>query len=585
MKTKSVIFLVFLITSQAFSKIMEFPKIKLLDEIPSVHSQRISSYPYISGDTFRSFCNFIIDKTNRFLDPYEIQDGDTVFIANHEVFLNFFFENIHPKINAYYILVTHNHDKSNFNAYLKHLDDDKIVAWFCVNSNLNHPKVFPIPIGIANQYWANRHPKHGNTKTIEEVISKLPLKKDIVLYANFKVKTNQNVRAPLAKMFSNKKFCYKSGIKDFKSYLVDLARSKFVLSPEGNGTDCHRTWEALLVGSIPIVSSSNLDTLFEDLPVIIVDDWNKVTEEFLDAKYAEMSNKDYNMEKIFADYWIEEINRFKEKAKDKRYILDNFPASFYESMSRSKRYQKDFANKDPNWQKLKQLFDEHIINNPIYSETPRIPKIIHQIWLGSNGKLPEKYWNFQKSWIDNHPDWEYMLWTEKEIDEFGLKNRKQYDATKNYGVKADIARYEILYKFGGLYIDTDFECLKPFDILHHICDFYSGSAYGNNAGIFNGLIGASPGHPILLECINNIQSTSKKREAYRDITSRTGPVYFTRCFFKSIYSHSGPSVILPVTYFYPWPHYFKDQNSQEQVKKWVNPESFAIHHWFVAWNK
>lgn len=263
----------------------------------------------------------------------------------------------------------------------------------------------------------------------------------------------------------------------------------------------------------------------------------------------------------------------------------HFSIGFHESMSRNNRYNKNLAEQDKNWTKLKELFDEHIINNPQYSTTPRIPKIIHQIWLGNNGKLPEKYKQFQKTWIDHHPDWVYILWTEKEIDAFGLKNRKQYDETNNYGVKSDIARYEILYKMGGLYVDTDFECLKPFDILHHICDFYSGSAYGKHALSLNGLIATAPGHPILLACINNLKCKKHKHENYRAVANRTGPDYLTKCFFKVMQTHSGPAIIFPVTYFYPWPHYHSEQNSKEQVYSWVNPESFAIHHWFVSWAK
>ncbi|MFC1841578.1 glycosyltransferase family 32 protein [Candidatus Dependentiae bacterium] len=266
-------------------------------------------------------------------------------------------------------------------------------------------------------------------------------------------------------------------------------------------------------------------------------------------------------------------------------IETNFFVGFHKGMIPNKDYKEEFSRLDAEWEKFKSLFDEHIIINPNYSEIPRIPKIIHQIWLGNNGKLPEKYKAFQISWINNHPDWEYILWTEKEIDEFGLKNRKHYDEADNYGVKSDIARYEILYRMGGLYIDTDFECLKPFDILHHLCDFYTGAAYTKNAVLFNGLIAATPLHPVLLECVENIERKKRGKEGYLQFTYRTGPHYFTKCFFKVISSHYGPSVIFPVSYFYPWPNYNIRENSPEIVKKWIMPESFAIHHWAMSWSK
>jgi len=85
---------------------------------------------------------------------------------------------------------------------------------------------------------------------------------------------------------------------------------------------------------------------------------------------------------------------------------------------------------------------EHYVAHGLMQRTQvLIPKIIHQIWLGS--PLPEKYKQLQKSWLKYHPDWHYYLWTEKEIAAFGLTNQALYDATSNYGEKSDIARYEI----------------------------------------------------------------------------------------------------------------------------------------------
>ena len=73
--------------------------------------------------------------------------------------------------------------------------------------------------------------------------------------------------------------------------------------------DCHRTWEALLLGSIPIVKTSTLDPLFEDLPVLIVNDWSELMQDFLTTQYEQMSKKLYNTEKIYAQYWIDKIKK------------------------------------------------------------------------------------------------------------------------------------------------------------------------------------------------------------------------------------------------------------------------------------
>ena len=65
------------------------------------------------------------------------------------------------------------------------------------------------------------------------------------------------------------------------------------------------------------------------------------------------------------------------------------------------------------------------------------------------------------SWKQFNNDFEYILWDEASIIQLGLKNMYAFQQTKNLGAKSDIARYEILNKFGGVYVDTDFECLAP----------------------------------------------------------------------------------------------------------------------------
>ncbi len=56
----------------------------------------------------------------------------------------------------------------------------------------------------------------------------------------------------------------------------------FVVSPHGNGLDCHRTWEALCIGNIPIVKTSPIDSLFDELPILIVKDWNDINKQLLE---------------------------------------------------------------------------------------------------------------------------------------------------------------------------------------------------------------------------------------------------------------------------------------------------------------
>lgn len=259
--------------------------------------------------------------------------------------------------------------------------------------------------------------------------------------------------------------------------------------------------------------------------------------------------------------------------------------SFDNAMASYTSYRKEICNRDAHWNCVKRLYNQAFM--PMnYSETPRIPKKIHHIWLGS--PLPEKYQHLREIFMEMHPGWEFYLWTEKEVDEFGLKNRAMYDATTNFGEKSDIARYEILYRFGGVYFDTDFECLKPFDALHHCCDFYTGFVTDKNATsvcIQNGLIGSVAGHPILKHCIETMCRKPGEGDMSWEIITRTGPVLLQKAFFQYAGRSNLIEVALPPNFFYSWPFFDRENNAPAYIKKCIRPESLAVHLWHVSWNK
>src|SRR5262249_19779423 len=87
----------------------------------------------------------------------------------------------------------------------------------------------------------------------------------------------------------------------------------------------------------------------------------------------------------------------------------------------------------------------------------RIPRPIHQAWIGT--QPPSVAW--LRSWSEQHSGWEYRLWTEQNIP-WPLRNQAQFDASPQYCGKSDILRYELLLRFGGIYVDADMRCLRPF---------------------------------------------------------------------------------------------------------------------------
>ena len=85
------------------------------------------------------------------------------------------------------------------------------------------------------------------------------------------------------------------------------------------------------------------------------------------------------------------------------------------------------------------------------------PKIIHQLWIGKK-KKPNIFLDEWKIYVKNNKDWEYKFWEEKEIEkiDFKCKHFFEYEISKNdYPAASDHIRYEILYKYGGLWCDAD----------------------------------------------------------------------------------------------------------------------------------
>ncbi|MEM7174526.1 MAG: glycosyltransferase [Chlamydiota bacterium] len=164
-------------------------------------------------------------------------------------------------------------------------------------------------------------------------------------------------------------------------------------------------------------------------------------------------------------------------------------------------------------------------------EKARIPKIIHFIWVG-NQPFPESSIENVKSWVDHHPDWKVVYWTDRRrplphpkmevrlVSEFEfLKLRPCFDDSDNYGEQAALLLYEILYQEGGLYVDHDVECFQSFAPFHRL-DFYCGVAppdsilLGNSISICQAVVGAKPGHPIIKKSIELV------RRYWNDIAPR-----------------------------------------------------------------
>ena len=181
------------------------------------------------------------------------------------------------KLKNPFTLILHNSDDEFGEKQLKYLDIPNCKEIYTQNMNVNHPQVEPLPIGMANSCW-----DWGDSKIMDEVINEGYIDSNpYFIYANFT--TGSYRRHKDGVRYERRKDCYdmlsENGIimqesTDYKSYLQELKKHKFCLSPEGNGIDCYRTWEALYMRTIPICKRSVMVEEFaKTFPIYIVDDW------------------------------------------------------------------------------------------------------------------------------------------------------------------------------------------------------------------------------------------------------------------------------------------------------------------------
>jgi len=173
-----------------------------------------------------------------------------------------------------------------------------------------------------------------------------------------------------------------------------------------------------------------------------------------------------------------------------------------------------------------------------------IPKIIHQIWIGDQSKRPSR---LMQTWITNHPEWEYKLWTEEEIDKFGLFNREKYDLHPMLSGKADIARYEILFKFGGFFIDADSISIRPLDdLLKNNFVAVRESELHRGHLLANGYFGCVVGNRIMFNLINEVRRLNIDRMLSRHAWETTGPMPFTKEVLKQDSKILNSNTFIPV---------------------------------------
>lgn len=273
-------------------------------------NQRSSHYPLVTGETFRAFADFVIDETTSSFDSEQLKTGDTIFVGMP--YLNFFLGTILPHIRTKFILITSNGSGTITEKHLPYLNNNYLHAWFGRNMVISHPKIQKIPLGFC---WFEKTAEYY--PTLKKYLSQTNLNsffaaKPTHTYLNIAI--THSLRTLIQQKFANVAFCKVSNRLPFPNYFHELVSARFIISPRGYNIDCFRHYEALIAGSIPVIEAHGIEEVYADLPVIIVNSYEQVTEQFLNDQFEAMKTKNYNLNKLHADYWLDLIRNAQQQA-------------------------------------------------------------------------------------------------------------------------------------------------------------------------------------------------------------------------------------------------------------------------------
>jgi hypothetical protein len=252
-----------------------------------------------------------------------------------------FVKKVLPTITVPFKLLTNNSDytlpkdfPNESEIILKH---PLLIHWFAQNCILDHPKLTRVPIGLDYHSlhvspsklkfgiqmqqmhpfgWGPRKPAVLQEQELMSIYNSAQqfFDRTVKCYANFqfamRMGYGKSDRPDALNTIPRDLVFYEPTKVTRDICWKNMVKHAFVISPHGNGLDCHRTWEALALGCIPIVKSSGMDSLFDELPVWIVRDWKEVTFENMKQKVEDFKNKTFGYEKLTLKYWVNIINTY-----------------------------------------------------------------------------------------------------------------------------------------------------------------------------------------------------------------------------------------------------------------------------------
>ena len=209
-------------------------------------------------------------------------------------------------IERKYVLVTHNVDMLVDENLYSQLPPN-VIKWYSASITFQGEKLESLPWGVESLQRFEFHHIDKRLKMTQKVLE--PKNHRNLLYVKHSVWTNRKERFKPYVLLKDKPFATveQAAIFDFDHYIDSAYNHKFVLSPPGHAIDSHRTWETLYLNSIPIEKRNINNSFWRDLPICFVDDWEEITEDFLNKEYERITQMKWDMSKLTPEYWTNKI--------------------------------------------------------------------------------------------------------------------------------------------------------------------------------------------------------------------------------------------------------------------------------------
>lgn len=211
------------------------------------------------------------------------------------------------------------------------------------------------------------------------------------------------------------------------------------------------------------------------------------------------------------------------------------------------------------------------------TDTPIIPKIIHYCWFSSK-QMPKFLQECVKTWKELCPEYEILCWTEDNYPLEKVPYMKEAYECQKYGFVSDVARLDILYQYGGVYMDTDVTLIKKLDPLLYQKGFVGVEKWGNiNTG---GCVGAIPAHPMIKEMLEYRKKFHFILED-KSLNTESNGIYETIPFLKYGMRVDNTMQIIRDMTIYPHSVFHPYDYVSEEKK--IEDHTFSIHNFYGGW--